>query len=231
MSSGTRVWFARVVAIAGALSLIGLVVADAEAEYRPAQQPAAAESAIRLPIDLGAATVRVSAVRHHPGSVFVVGDSLTVGTEPWLGADLRHRGWRLAGLDARIGRPVAEGLQVLRANSATLPGTVVIALGTNDLGADRATVISWLSSARAILGHRRIIWVDLCLAASVDPGLAAYRSINAVLSEFAPQYGVEVADWCSYAHAHGLNPGPDHIHYTAGEYRRRASFYAAVVAG
>jgi lysophospholipase L1-like esterase len=162
--------------------------------------------------------------------VYVVGDSLTVGTEPWLRPDLRRRGWTLTGVSARVGRPVSEGLAVLRAHRTRLPRTIVIALGTNDLGAGRQTVRGWLRTARAILGHRRIVWVNLCLASAADPRLAAYRQLNASLDAYAPRFGVVVAHWCSYATARGIRPGPDGIHYPPGGYRSRAAFYARAIA-
>lgn len=231
MWSSARAWFAWIAGGLAALLLIGVVVANAEAGDLPTSRSVTPTGAIRQRLAQGAPTLHARGSRIHPGSVFVVGDSLTVGTEPWLGADLHRHGWRLAGVDARVGRPVPEGLQVLRSQGASLPGTVVIALGTNDLGADRATVISWMQSARAIVGHRRLIWVNLCLAANVDPPLGTYRSINTMLRQIAPRYGVQIADWCAFAHAHHLTPGPDHIHYTASGYRERASFYATTIAG
>jgi lysophospholipase L1-like esterase len=188
------------------------------------------------------ATVRPSLAAHLPAAVasspparvsrrvFVVGDSLTVGAEPWLRAALRRHGWTLTGVDARVGRPVAEGLSLLRAHRTRLPGTVVIALGTNDLGAGSQTVRSWLRSARAIAGPRRLVWVDLCLAPAVDPRLAAYRQINQSLFRYAARFGVVVADWCGYAASHHVRPGLDGIHYGPDGYRQRASFYAAAVA-
>ena len=108
---------------------------------------------------------------------------------------------------------------------------MVIALGTNDFGAGRASVRAWLARARALLGHRRIIWVNLCLDAQAVPRLAAYRSVNNALDAFAPRYDVHVADWCRYAHRYDVRPGSDGIHYTPAGYRKRASFYAAAVAG
>ena len=231
MSLGTRGWFLRLVAIVVDVLLIGIAFTSASADDRTRTSGTAATVA-RQPSAISASGPQPSPVdRPSPGSVFVVGDSLTVGTEPFLAADVRDRGWRLAGVDARIGRPVAEGLQILSARRASLPHTVVIALGTNDLSADRATVTSWLESARAILGQRRIIWVNLCLAAGLAPWLGAYRSINASLEAIAPRYGIDVANWCAYAHARGLTPGPDHIHYTLAGYRQRAWFYAAEIAG
>lgn len=231
MSLGTRGWFVRLVAIVVDVLLIGIAFTSASADDRTRTSGAAATTAQQASAIPASGPQPSPVDRLRPGSVFVVGDSLTVGTEPFLAADVRHRGWRLAGVDARIGRPVAEGLQILNARKASLPHTVVIALGTNDLGADRATVAKWLESARAILAQRRIIWVNLCLAADLAPWLGAYRSINATLEAVAPHYGIDVANWCAYAHAHGLTPGPDHIHYTLAGYRQRAWFYAATIAG
>jgi lysophospholipase L1-like esterase len=161
--------------------------------------------------------------------VFVVGDSLTVGTEPWLRADISRRSWTLTGVDARVGRPVAEGLSVLRQRGPQLPSTVVIALGTNNLGASSQAVAGWLRQARAIAGNRRIIWVNLCLSPAV-PRLGSYRALNTLLAKLAPRHGVQVANWCAYALAHHISPGPDGIHYGPAGYQRRAAFYASVIA-
>ena len=162
--------------------------------------------------------------------IFVVGDSLTAGAQPWLAADLAQRGWTLDGVDARVGREVTEGMSILRAQAADLPQTVMVALGTNDLGATRTDVDGWLRTARQIVGSRRLIWVNLCLADHGDQRLASYRVINAALRDLAPGYHVELADWCAYAKQHGLVPGSDGVHYQAPAYRQRAYFYALAVA-
>jgi lysophospholipase L1-like esterase len=164
-----------------------------------------------------------------PGAVFVVGDSLTVGTEPWLRASLRRAGWSLTGVDARVGRPVSEGLRILRARSG-LPATVIVALGTNDLGAAPSTVAQWLRTARDIVGHRRLVWVNLCLSATDHPRLAGFRQINAALATYAARFGVQIADWCSFAGRQDIRPGPDGIHYSPAAYEQRARFYAAALA-
>jgi lysophospholipase L1-like esterase len=107
---------------------------------------------------------------------------------------------------------------------------VIVALGTNDLGASPRTVASWLRAARQIVGARRLIWVNLCLNATAEPRLSGYRSINASLARFAPRYGVQLANWCGFATSHGISPGPDGIHYYPSAYRQRARFYAASLA-
>jgi hypothetical protein len=63
-------------------------------------------------------------------TVLVVGDSLAVGTEPFLGQLLDQRDLRW---DARSGRTTPQGLLALRADLRNLtPQTVVVSLGTND---------------------------------------------------------------------------------------------------
>lgn len=167
-----------------------------------------------------------------PRAVLVVGDSLTVGTEPWLDQAVRGRGWTLMGVDARVGRGVPEGLSVLRSDIGSLPGgTVVVALGTNSLSATASDVAGWLRSARQIVGSRRLIWVNLCLDGRPGTWLGSYRQINRWLAAYAPDYGVQLADWCSFATRYGIDTGPDGIHYTSAAYQERAAFYAAAIAG
>lgn len=171
------------------------------------------------------------AVPTGPKDVFVVGDSLTVGVEPWLASDLVEQGWTLDGVDARVGRGVSEGLNRLQADAADLPDTVLVALGTNDLGATPAEVEGWLSNARDIVGGRRLIWVNLCLNDKGSSRLASYRQIDDALETFAPDYGVELADWCAFATRHDITPGYDGIHYGAAGYQQRAAFYTRVITG
>jgi len=235
MSSSMNTWPGRIARIGGALSLAVLVFA----------------LAVVLPAMLGGPTVQsltdaaggtgtsgasgsgqsTGASWSGPKDVFVVGDSLTVGTEPWLASDLGQQGWTLDGVDARVGRGVPEGLNILRDQSTPLPDTVVIALGTNNLGATSGDVLGWLRTARSIVGTRRLIWVNLCLADNAGPRLASYHQINAALNEYAADYAVKVADWCGYATRHDIFPGADGIHYAPADYRVRAAFYTATITG
>lgn len=226
-TSTARLGAAGVTVTLAALATVWLWPAAAPAH------PAAATATTVRPVS-AAATARSST---HPtattGSrrVFVVGDSLTLGTEPYLAAAMHRRGWTLTRVDARGGRPVNDGFAVLRTQRARLPQTVVIALGTNNLWQGPAAVPGWLRTARAIVGDRRLIWVNLCLNDKVASWLRPYRAIDAALRTDAPRYGVEVADWCGYATRHYISPGPDGIHYGPTDYRVRAAFYAAAVAG
>jgi hypothetical protein len=213
---------------AGLVLATGALTVANDPAHRSVGVPAAAAppATVKAP----ARGTRAAAIRRPPAaSVFVVGDSLTVGSRRWLPPALRAAGWTLGGVDARVGRPVAEGLAILRARGSRLPDDVVVALGTNDLRARQPEVMQWLRSARAAVGQRRLIWVNLCLDDSSAPRLSGFRRINAALARLAPQFGIEVADWCGYATAHGVAPGPDGIHYGRAGYRLRAQFYADAV--
>ena len=164
-------------------------------------------------------------------SIYVVGDSLTEGAEPWLGSALARQGWHLQAVSARVGRGVTDGLSILRSRASSLPPTVMVALGTNDLGARPADVFGWLKSARSIVGSRRLVWVNLCITDGGNQRLASFRQINIALTEFAPGFHIELANWCAFATRHGIVPGPDGVHYVGSAYRQRADFYAQVVAG
>jgi hypothetical protein len=169
--------------------------------------------------------------RLSPGDVFVVGDSLTVGADPWLAGAVSAQGWQLAGVDARVGRPVDEGLSILRADADQLPRTVVVALGTNDLWATPADVDRWVATARAIVGDRRLVWVNLRCDPSRSPSLERYHRINDALAAATARYGVGLADWEAWSTARGIEPGYDGVHYDNEAYRWRAAFYAGVAAG
>ena len=108
---------------------------------------------------------------------------------------------------------------------------MVVALGTNDLGSTAAEVAGWLGAARRIVGSRRLIWVNLCLDGRPGTWLGSYRRMNQWLADYAPEYQVQVADWCSFATRRGIEPGLDGIHYAPAAYRQRALFYAAAIAG
>ena len=163
------------------------------------------------------------------GEAFVVGDSLTVGATPWLKRFFLQRGFKLKGVDAKVGRHTAEGLKILRSHKKELPDTIVVALGTNDLGSTSQQVMGWVRDARVSVGSRRIVWINLCLNDARSKRLASYRRINNSLASAARIYGVEVADWCGFAESHGIRNVSDGVHYDAPAYQKRAEFYARVV--
>ena len=187
----------------------------------PPAAPGAAPAPARALARTGTAAVE---------EVYVVGDSLTVGVKPWLARDMAAHGVRLVGVDARVSRPVDEGLALLRSAGDRLPGTVVVALGTNNLSATRRQVEGWLRTARQLVGDRRLIWVNLSVDLAKAPHLDRFEQINATIAAIAPRYGIEVADWDRWSAEYGVTTRPDGIHYEERAYRLRAWFYADAVA-
>ena len=92
--------------LSAALLVVGGVVALVAVRHGTRAQPAAA-----------------------PGTVTLIGDSLNVGIEPYLGEALPR--WRVVAND-QVGRTTPEGIAELEAGRPALSSYVVVSLGTND---------------------------------------------------------------------------------------------------
>ena len=68
-------------------------------------------------------------VGRSPGTVTLIGDSLNVGLEPYLGETLPQ--WRIVAND-QVGRTTAEGIAELETGHPALSSYVIVSLGTND---------------------------------------------------------------------------------------------------
>ncbi len=160
--------------------------------------------------------------------VFVVGDSLTVGAlaPGGLRAKFAGVGYDLT-VQARTGRGLEWGLSVLRGARGSLPSTVVVALGTNDVASGRSsrTFGALVDQVMATVGpNRRVVWVNLDLD---DTAWASQEArFNRVLRERDAHYAnLAVADWDGYLDGHRGWLAADHIHLNARGYRQRAWFY------
>ena len=155
--------------------------------------------------------------------VLVVGDSLAVGTEPFLaellpGSDLT---W-----DARSGRTTPEGMQALRAAlHAVTPQTVVVSLGTND-GSDPARFADRLRrTLAAIPPSACVVWASIIR----PPRKGAYLGLNRVLrarAQHDPR--LSVVNWDA-AVARGSVLLPDGLHPDSTGYRYRSRLVARAV--
>ena len=165
--------------------------------------------------------------------VFMLGDSYTVGMESLgqIGNKFKAAGWQPT-IDAACGRPLA-GLgsfqscdsppkNALRGMSAitdagniealSSAGTVVIALGTNDLtgnnpDAFRANVKDMISKINDANSKANIYWVNLYTEDGSKPYVPAY---NAVLKELSSSEDFAIIDWNAIAPQYyepgGLHP-------------------------
>lgn len=161
-----------------------------------------------------------------PRSMIVVGDSLAVG----MASALRTRleGWRLW-VDARIGRPLAEGMGVL--DAAPIPaGGAVLAIGlfTNDGPRNLAALEAAVRRSVALAGPSGCaLWATI-----QRPPLAgvSYDAANRLLERLADDPALsgrlELVPW---ARAVGARPewlAGDQVHATSAGYAERARLYA-----
>lgn len=178
---------------------------------------------------IAAAGLLVPAASHGGGDgrrALVVGDSLAVGTRPYL-PELLPR-WTLV-QHVRVGTRTADGVTRVRALGARLPAHVVISLGTND---DPRRIAAFRHSVRAVLdaaGPRRcVVWPTI---ARPPVRGASYAGFNDVLaSEARVHRRLRIVDWAAMTRGHAAWLRRDRVHATAAGYRARAAAIALALA-
>jgi lysophospholipase L1-like esterase len=164
--------------------------------------------------------------RHTVGKrLFVVGDSLAVGTKPYLPRYLH--GWRIRS-SVSISKRAPEGASELARRHRGLPPVVIASLGTND---DPHAVSSFEGSVRKSLRaagkHGCVVWPNIVRPAV---GGATYAGYNRVLDRIARRNDhLRVVNWAAIAaHNRGWF-GPDGVHPNAIGYTVRAGRIAKQV--
>jgi lysophospholipase L1-like esterase len=158
-------------------------------------------------------------------TVLSYGDSLSVGTNLYLGRYLR--GWNVRPV-AAISTHADQVPGALRSYGSALPRVVVVSAGTND---DPGRVSGFARIVRetlAIAGPRRcVVWSTI-----VRPPYAgvSYSGYNRALASIAAHHlNLRVFDWVKMAGAHSSWFGSDGVHPTATGYRARAAAIARLV--
>lgn len=192
---------------------------------------AGARTTMRVQLAISAARSTVPfaprGVELSPGRrpLIVVGDSLAVGMAAPLSWQLPD--WDVK-VDASVGRPLAEGLQVV-ADVRPPPGvTVAYSLFTNDPPTDVTRLDAAVRDSVARLGrHGCAIWATISRRAT---GGVSYKAVNARLHDLAQEPGLAgrllIVPWAeTVAKRHGLK-APDHVHGTVAGYQVRAQLFA-----
>jgi hypothetical protein len=153
--------------------------------------------------------------------VLVIGDSLEVGSAPYLRQALA--GVPLE-IDAERSRSSGAGLRVLASKLRPEHEVVVFPLGTNDLSA--STLAANLGAAQELAGGRCMV-----VATIARPNLrgSSTAELNRAVEAFAGQSGAQVMDWRSAAAATPGALGRDRIHATGQGYALRGSLLAEAV--
>src|SRR5512133_2327208 len=146
---------------------------------------------------------------HRKPLVFVDGDSLAVGTGPYLPADLHGFNVRQS---ASISRHAPEGVQVLR-GLGKLPRVVVMSLGTSD---DPGAVGTFRTAVRQTIhlaGPRRcVIWPNIVCP---PVGGSSYAGYNHVLAQENRRHrNMRVVKWTRIVRQQGVALSADGVHPT-----------------
>jgi lysophospholipase L1-like esterase len=173
----------------------------------------------------GAAAPRCppSVARADPARVLIVGDSLAVGTKPFLGAMISDRE---VTFDARAGRTTPQGMRALRGDLRRFAAqTVVISLGTND-GSDPAVFADRVRrTLHELPADACVVWPTI-----VRPRRKGdYHGLNRVLRLAARHdHRLTVISWDRMV-SDGTVDLPDGVHPDADGYRFRSWVTAAAV--
>src|SRR5215208_5194860 len=91
--------------------------------------------------------------------LLVNGDSLAVGTKPYLPQELRR--WKVT-QSASVSRHAFEGADVMRGYGRSLPRVIHVSLGTND---DPNQVDGFRAAIREVMDvagpHRCVVWTNI----------------------------------------------------------------------
>ncbi len=160
------------------------------------------------------------------GGVLVVGDSLEVGTSPYLRGLLR--GIPLT-VDAQTSRPSSTGVAILRSRLQSSDQVVVFDLGTNDDPAQPQVLAADLTAVRSIVGGRCVVVATLKRppynGVSID-------GLNGAVRDFAVgSPPTQLVDWRAAALSTPGLLGPDGVHATATGYSTRAQLIAQGILG
>jgi hypothetical protein len=192
--------------------------------FEPVRLGSSGAIALALALLLATSGSPAAGAKPHRGPAkraFVVGDSLAVGTRPYLGRFLH--GWRIA-TSASISKHAPQGIRELRRRG--LAPVAVVSLGTND---DPRAIGSFDHSVRtaiSIAGKRHcLVWPNI-----VRPpvGGTSYAGYNRVLARADTRHeNLIVVDWTRMVSHHPSWLGDDGVHVNAAGYAARARAIAA----
>ena len=160
-----------------------------------------------------------------PGAVTVIGDSLAVGTQSLLPAALP--GWSVR-TDARKGRPIAEGVEVLKSADVPAGSVLAFSLFTNDTPGATAALDAALRAGAAKVGAGGCqVWATI--ARPANGGEPANHILRRLDGGEVAGTRVVVADWAELVARQPSLLAPDRVHGTPEGYRARARLYADAV--
>jgi lysophospholipase L1-like esterase len=156
------------------------------------------------------------------GTVALVGDSLNVGVEPYIGNALP--GFEVIAND-RVGRRTEEGIDAIEQGDARLAPHVVVSLGTNDPPSDVGAFRAAVERVTELVGPGRcLVWATIWRDAAPNDAL------NRVLRDAAAaNRRMRLVEWAEMVQANPDWLASDGLHGSEIGYRERARAIAAAV--
>jgi lysophospholipase L1-like esterase len=160
-----------------------------------------------------------------PRTVLDLGDSLSVGTDPYLRKQLR--GYRIERL-YDIGLHAYDAAAIVERSRTSLPAVLVISAGTND---DPRQVSAFVRSLTGILraagSGRCVVWPTISRPPAAG---ASYVGLNGALGRAASRNSnLVVVDWAAMVRRHPAWLSKDGVHVSVAGYRARAGAIATAV--
>ena len=160
-----------------------------------------------------------------PRSVLVVGDSLAIGMAGALRAALA--GWEVE-IDARIGRPLAEGMRILAARRDA-PAIVALSLFTNDDPRATRQLADAVRSTAARPGGCAVWSTIVRPPYEGVPYTAANETLERLARDPRLAARLQLVDWrAAVAQAPSFVAG-DGVHATPAGYRALGQLYAGAI--
>ena len=182
-------------------------------------------SLLLLAVALGAPAGAEASADALKRRLLVNGDSLAVGTQPYLPRELRR--WEVTQSTA-VSRHAFEGAGVLRAYGRGLPRVIHVSLGTND---DPRSVSAFRSAIRSVMaaaGRRRcVVWANIVRPPVAGASYAGYN--RALAKESRPRKNLRVVNWARMVRENSYWLAGDGVHVSAEGYQVRARAVARSV--
>ena len=157
--------------------------------------------------------------------LLVNGDSLAVGTQPYLPRELGR--WKVTQSTA-VSRHAFEGAGVLRAYGRGLPRVIHVSLGTNDDPRSASGFRSAIRSVMAVAGPRRcVVWANIVRPPVAGASYAGYN--RALARESRPRKNLRVVNWARKVRDNSYWLAGDGVHVSAEGYRAPARAVARSV--
>jgi hypothetical protein len=175
------------------------------------------------------ATAPVAAAADHASrssaTVLDVGDSLSVGTSPYLRASLQPS--RVVRIH-EVGLHAYDAAAIVAERAGSLPRVLVVSAGTNDdpriVGGFRRSVRRVMTAAGA---GRCVVWPTIVRPEAVG---ASYSGLNSALAGLAARHrNLVLVDWVGLVRRNPSWLSPDGVHVSVEGYQARAAAIAGAV--